>query len=328
MSFPPSTQQIELACGVAGAYVDVTADIVLDEPAVASSGRTSDFEDTPPGTFSFVLDNSTGKYTPGNTGSSLATTLVEGMRASWLEDSILISGSIRRVDPYFASMVATSARVKVTCDDMLGNAGRRDLGVLVDSILAGATPYLLWPLDDAVGTGTPRETVQGSTNLLALTTASGSAFGAAAVTGLAGATQLTLKDSLAASSGTAWPTFAFTYPTASLGFYSFWITPVSGSKITASVAISGLARTFQFGYTGGAYFVRDGDSGTPATFSSSDAGPHFVSIGLGTTFAAGSWTIIATLYVDGISRGSITYGSSVASLTYRAPVGMSLIATV
>jgi hypothetical protein len=326
--FAPSTHAIALACGVAGAYVDVTADVVTDEPVKGSAGRSSDFDDTPPGTFSFVLDNRTGKYTPGNTASSLSTLLAENMGVSWKVDGILTSGNIRRIDPYFPSMVAASARVRVTCDDMLGNAGRRDLGTLVDSINQGATPYLFWPLDDAAGTVLPRETTGSGTALLSLTTTNGSAFGATAVPRLTSATQLTLKDTLKTPTGTVWPTFTFTYPTTTLGFYSFWITPTASSKVTAAVNISGLARSFQFGYTGGAYFVRDGDAGTPATYTLADTGAHFVSVGLGTVFSAGNWTITATLYVDGTSRGSIVYGSTVASLPYRAPVAISLTATV
>jgi hypothetical protein len=318
--------QFALGVGASGALTDVSTYVEAGEGIGRSYGKQDQFRDTEPGTFTITLNNRDGRFTPNNTVSPYATTVTEGMAVNLNVGGRFTSGTVLAIA--LPADEQTWGQITLTCDDMLGNASRRALGTLVDSINAGATPYILFPLDDVAGTTTPRETANAGSGLLTLTGSSGSAFGGAAIPGLSAATQLTLKDSLASPSGTIWPTFAFTYPTSSLGFYSFWITPVSGAKITASVGISGLARTFQFGYTGGAYFVRDGDSGTPATYASVDTGPHFVSMGLGSTFAAGVWTITATLYVDGTSRGSIVYGSTPATLTYRAPVSMSLVASV
>lgn len=320
--------QIAMGVGTAGTLEEVTEYADLAAGVQRSWGRRTEFEDIPPGTFSFVLDNSDGRFTPGNTASPLTTTVTEGMRVCWNAGGRLVDGTILAIEPTFPSDESAWAQIRITCDDMLGNAGRRSLGVLAESVLEGATPYLFWPLDDAAGTIVPVESIQAATGLLTLTTTKGSTFGATAITGIAG-TQLTLKDSLASTSGTAWPTFDFTYPTTTLGFYSFWLTTITAStKVTASVSISGLARSLQFGYTSGAYFVRDGDTGTPATYTSADTGPHYVSMGLGSTYAASVWTITATLYVDGTSRGSIVYGSTPSTLTYRAPVGISITATV
>ena len=254
-----------------------------------------------------------------------ATTVTEGMAANLSIGGRYTAGTIQAI--MLPSDDLTWGQITFTCDDMLGNASRRNLGVLVDSINQGATRFLMYPLDDAAGTVIPREVTGAGVGLLTLVGTAGSTFATAAVTGLT-TTQLTLKDSLTTVAGTVWPVFPFVYPTTSLGFYSFWITPTILAKIVGAVSISGLIRTLQFGYVTGNYFVRDGDSGTSATFASTDTGPHFVSMGLGTSFAAGVWTITATLYVDGVSRGSIVCATTPTALAYRAPVAVTLIATV
>jgi hypothetical protein len=196
----------------------------------------------------------------------------------------------------------------------------------LDGVNKGATQYLMWPLGDAAGTTVPTESTGNGTGLLTLAgIANGSAFGALAIPNLGAGTQLTLKDSLAATNGVTWPTFTFTYPTASLGFYSCWITPISASsKVTFSVALSGLARSLQFGYNAGTYFVRDGDAGTSATYVLTDFLPHFVSMGL--TYSGTTLTL--TLYVDGTSRGSTTYATALATIPYKAPTGIAVAAGV
>lgn len=93
------------------------------------------------------------------------------------------------------------------------------------------------------------------------------------------------------------------------------------------MSLQGFPRSLQFGYLAGQFFVRDGDTGTPATFTQVDNALHFVSMAITSVFTT-VWTITATLYVDGISRGSIVYGTTFAALPYRAPTGVSLIATV
>lgn len=316
--------QVAMGVGTAGAMVDVSTYADLQEGVSRSWGRRTEYEDVPPGEFSFVLDNADGRFTPGNTNSPLTTTVTEGMMVSWILDDRLCAGTIQAIEPTFPGDESAWAQIRITCDDMLGNAGRRSLESMIESITNGATPYLLWRLDDATGTTVPVES-SGYTSLLTLTGSNGSAFEATPITGLTG-DQLTLKDSL---TGSGWPTFGFTYTDDTLGFYSYWITPVTGSKITCAVSISGLVRSFQFGYNGSAFFVRDGDSGTSDTYTfAADSAAHYISMGLTSVFSAGNWTITATLYVDGTAQANIDYGSSVSSLDYRAPVGLSLIALV
>lgn len=318
-----------MGVGASGALVDVSAYADLQAGVTRGWGRQTEFEDIAPGTFSFILDNAGGQFTPGNTTGNTAagfsTTVTEGMAVCWNLDGRLVAGTIQSIEPLFPSDEAAWAQVRITCDDMLGNAGRRQLTNLLDSIIDGASPLLMWELNDAVGSIVPASTVAVGAGLLTLSGANGSAFGAAAVTGLTTDTQLSLKDTLTPTA--AWPTFTFTYPTTSLGFYSFWVTPESTSKITAAVSLSGFARTLQFGFNAGNYFVRDGDSGTTANYALSGSDPHFVTMGVSSAFAASVWTVTLTLYVDGTSRGTVTYADTFTSLPYRAPLGVTLMAS-
>ena len=316
--------QIAMGTGTAGALEDVSTYADLAAGVQRSWGRRTDFEDVTPGTFSFVLDNSDGRFTPGNTSSPLTTTVTEGMAVCWNTGGRLVTGTILGIEPTFPSGESAWAQIRITCDDMLGNAGRRTIkDPFVDALNEGATQFILWPLDDAAGTIVPAESTGNAANLLVLSGSNGSVFGSPAVDGLGAGTQLLLKDYLQPVS--AWPTFTFSYPATSLGFYSCWITPTtSTSKVTVSVSLSGLARSLQFGYSSGTYFVRDGDAGTTATYSLLDNSAHFVSMGL--TYAGTTLTL--TLYVDGTSRGSTTYATALASIPYKAPIGVTFAAGV
>lgn len=391
--------QFSVGIGASGALVDVSAYVEFGDGINKSMGKTDQFRDTEPGTFSVTLNNRDGRFTPNNTptvvtattlsastavGATSFTTAVSIPAGSFVaidtgaNAEVVLTGTPTGGGPFTipivtapgtagiglriahssgiavaaASTVAegtatclnvggrltagsvlsielpaseqTWGQVVLTSDDMLGNAARRQLTVLADSINEGATQYLHFPLDDPAGTTSPREVTGAGTGILQLRGANGSAFGVAGIANLAG-TQLMLSDTISGSGG-AWPLFTFTYPTSTLGFYSFWITPVTATAVTSEVFISGLARSFQFGYASGAFFVRDGSAGSVATYALADGQPHYVSMGLGSTFAAGNWTITATLYLDGTSQGSIVYGSAIPTLSYRAPVGIFLYA--
>lgn len=315
---------VAMGVGTAGAMVDVSTYAKLEDGLTRSWGRTSEFDNIPPGEFSFVLDNIDGRFTPGNTASPLVTTVTEGMEVCVQVGSRLTAGTIRSIEPSFPGAVAAWATLTVVCDDMLGDAGRLTLSNLVDSIEDGATPFLLWPLSDDPGTTTPDETAAPSVvNPLLRLTGSTSAFGASAIDAI-GETQLTLLTSLSQSG--VWPVFDFDYTADTLGAYSFWFTNTGSSEVVAAISLTGLARTIQFGYVSGEFFVRDGDSGTPATYALVDTEPHLVAVALSSVYTS-AWTITATLYVDGTSRGSIDYGDTVASLDYRAPTALALTAT-
>ena len=322
--------QIAMGFGAAGALIDISSYVEYGEGISHSWGKQDQFRDVVPRSLTFVLNNADGRFTPGNTSSPLVSLLTEGTAVSWLLGTRLVAGAVTSIG--MPTSEATANYITITCDDQLGNAGRRSLvgGLWVDTILKGATPYLEWPLDDAAVVTTPAISPSITTlaaGLLTLTTKNGSVFGAAAVPNLGGATTLSLLDSLTTPTGVVWPIFPFIYPTSSMGFYNFQLTPLLTSKITATVSLQGFPRSLQFGYTLGSFFVRDGDTGTPATWATTDVSPHFVTMGLTTVFTT-VWTITATLFVDGVSRGSIVYGTTFATLPYRAPVGMTLSALV
>ena len=323
-----STIQFALGVGAAGALVDVSSYVEFSDGITKTMGKQDQFRDTQPGTFTVTLSNRDGRFTPNNSASAYATggTLVtEGMMACLNVGGRLTAGTVLSIQLPADEM--TWGQIVLTCDDQLGNAARHSLGVFVDEINKGATQFLMWPLADTAGLVVPAETTGNGPGLLTLGITNGSTFGAAAATGLNVGTQLTLKDGLTATNGTVWPTFPFTYPTSSMGAYSFEITPQTTSKVTCSVSLQGFPRSLQFGYLSGQFFVRDGDTGTPATFTLVDNALHFVTMAISTVFTS-VWTATATLYVDGVSRGSIVYGSTFASLPYRAPTGVAMIATV
>lgn len=318
--------QIAMGIGAAGALVDVSSYADLAAGVQRSWGRQTEFEDVPPGTLSFVLDNSDGRFTPGNTASPLTTTVTEGMQVCWNAGGRLVAGTILAIEPTFPSGESAWAQIRITCDDMLGNTGRRSLTNLLDSLSDAATPYLLWKLDDAAGTTVPVESV-GSGVGLTLSGANGSVFGSAAISGLNGETQLSLRDNLASTGGNAWPVLPFAYESNSLGFYSFWVTPQTTSKVTASVSLSGFENSLQFGFNAGTYFVREGDTGGSAWLSTdTTATPHFLSMGLTSSYDT-VWRVQAYLYLDGVVIGEIQYSATFASLTYLAPTGLSLTAS-
>lgn len=320
--------QFALGVGASGALVDVSTYVEFGDGITKSTGKQDQFRDTQPGTFIVTLSNRDGRFTPNNAASAYAATgtlVTEGMMACLNIGGRLTAGTVLSIQ--LPADELTWGQIVLTFDDQLGNAARHALSVFVDEINKGATQFLMWPLADVAGTVVPAETTGNGAGLLALGTTNGSVFGAPAATGLNAGTQLTLKDGLTPTNSAVWPTFPFVYPTSSLGAYTFEITPQTGSKAICAVSLQGFPRSLQFGYLAGQFFVRDGDTGTPATFTQVDNALHFVSMAITSVFTT-VWTITATLYVDGISRGSIVYGTTFAALPYRAPTGVSLIATV
>lgn len=344
----PSAQQLALACGASGAYVDVTDDLITDSIS-GSWGRTSGFSDTRPGVFSFDLVNDSGKYTPGNTASSLATTVRVGMGVSHIVDGMHFSGTIRSAQPYFTgpASLSGSSKIRITCDDMLGSASRTDLQDIRDQLVAAATPYMYWPLDDAAGSGSAAE-IMGSgfgplvpyyeTSVVTLQQGwtGGSSFGNPAVPPFS-ETQAKLVGVGSTSSDYLIGASANTniqYPTSSMGHWGFWVTlDQTGSffNFDVSTAANAAATTFIFrvGYdsTNKLFLLVPGPALTAYTPSADwFLRPHYISVGLATTFAAGVWTVVATLYIDGVSTLTRTWGTTPATLTtaQRQPVKLTI----
>lgn len=159
MTYAPSSHKFAMGIGVAGAMIEVTADVRMNEGGVTRRwGRQSTFSDTTPGQFAFTLDNRDGKYTPGNVNSPLATKVTEGMRVSWELNGTLRSGKISGTQLIFPSEgKADAARLRVTVSDVLADAARTDIDSVVQAVVLAAKPYAYWPMDDALGTLNPRE---------------------------------------------------------------------------------------------------------------------------------------------------------------------------
>jgi hypothetical protein len=309
----PSTQEIALACGVAGAYVDVTDDLVTDSVS-GSWGRRSAFSDTRPGVFSFDLVNDDGKYTPRSAQSSLATAVTLGMGVHHIVDGLHFAGTIRSAQPYFTGVRAEAgaARVRVTCDDLLGDAARHEMGdALTDSLVEAANPYLWWTFGDAAGSaGSVERTGFGPLMSAATVPIAGTAtFGVAAVPGLP-TTQVRVSD---VGAGAYWGTLDGTiqtipYPAGSLGAWGCWITPAQ-SDMTGSVVVSlenlpGASGTIVIGSDGSLGVARLqtplGDSAVygPAV----QAGvPHYYAVVVTQATVAGTTTVYATPYLDGVA---------------------------
>lgn len=152
MTYAPTTHKFAMGIGAAGAMVEVTADVLLNEGGVSRRwGRQSTFSDTSPGQFAFTLDNRDGKYTPDNPSSSLATRVTEGMRVSWELNGTLRSGKISGTQLIFPSEgKADAARLRVTVSDVLAVAARTSWDSLADGMVEGAGRFVSWPLDDDV----------------------------------------------------------------------------------------------------------------------------------------------------------------------------------
>jgi hypothetical protein len=296
----PSDNKIALACGAAGAFVDVTDDVVTDSIS-RQWGRGSEFDDARPGVFSFTFKNDSGKYTPGNTASSLATPLVEGMGVCWVLDGSLRSGNIRSAEPQFVQDVSGGTyQVRVVVDDMLSAAGRRRVSSLSDGIISAAYPYFYFPLNDD-GPG-----ARDAYGQLTMTD-----FGFApefGVTGVTGDTQIYCAN------GGLWTggiNRSFSYDAGSRGFVGAWITSLHDPVATTlriRFAFDG-PYDFELGLksTAGAfaaYFkVSTGTASVPVTIPAGI--PTHVAIGLTYTYST-FYTYTLEVFVNGVSAGTDT----------------------
>lgn len=318
-----------MGVGSAGAMVDVSSYVEFEEEVTRSYGRHDEFRDTSGGTFSFTLDNHDGRFTPGNTSSPLLTTLSEGMQVSWLLGTRLLQGSVRSIQPAFPGDQSSWAQVQITCDDMLASAARRDLDVLEDALDQVATVYAQWPMNDAAGSTIAAERSSSGIGDLSLTRFSATPatpvpllFGTASVPGIS-TTQLRLEantEILHLASGNASPSFP--YPQTSMGTWGFWATAAQNTQLTFEVLFAGLTRSVQVQYLQGptqsVIIMTLGTNVVTGYFLplSEQHKAHYIAIQLGTTFAAGVWTVTGTLYVDGVSQASGNYAQpgSVTSL--------------
>jgi len=332
--------QIAMGVGTSGALTDVSSYADLNAGVQRSWGRRTEFEDIAPGVFSFVLDNSDGRFTPGNTSSPLATTVTEGMQVCWNAGGRLVAGTILAIEPTFPSDESAWAQIRITCDDMLGAAGRQELsGSLTQSMILGSTPYLYWPMND------PENSVEfaeqsGNQQIALQERGSGAISGTQGFAALGSDTQ---TQAVANTSGinSGYPsvlvpgTFStIDYPTSSMGTWGFWFTPVSGSgtaqlyvRPTGYTTASSLS--FRLGINASDQYAlkMGGSSEVVSSVPVATGTPVYLQMVI--TYS-GSTSITGELFVNGTSAGSVAYvpgGSDTAGLAsnyLRTPIFVGL----
>jgi len=314
------SQSIAMGVGVGGAMVDVSAYADLDAGVEYVYGRQSEFEDAAPSTFSFVLDNPTGDFTPDNASSTLATTVTERMKVCWQSGSRLVEGAIQGIEPVFPESVAAWSQVRITCDDQLGAAGRNDLDELGESLYQAATPLRQWPMQEVPDAAVlqerggylpftvnyPADVTTGVTNSHLPTERAVQLTYSVARSDA----QLYLfnQNGLAPQSS---------YDTTSMGSWGFWFerTTADPSFSLFYSARGGPAFSVKNYGTGAISLTAAGSGGTPPTTQDLIIGqPYWIEVTSSTVFAAGVWTVSFTLIVNGVVIGTDVYGSTLATL--------------
>jgi hypothetical protein len=323
----PSAQELALACGPADFYVDVTDDLVTDT-IKGSWGRNSGFNDTRPGVFSFDLVNDTGKYTPGSASSPLGTPVRVGMGVHHIVDGMHFAGTIRSAQPYFTGpeSLAGSSKVRVTCEDMLGNAGRRSLDGLLASALASNSPFYWWPLDDPAGSA-----VAAGGTAPALAQSGPTTFGVAGISGVSNE-----QARIAAGSGLgATLSGTLNYSGRNLGEWGIWITNESASNAALAVSYANFPATTGFNAfsirtlpVGGAIIPRFAGASVVDGAPLDPGLPHWLSVTLRYhTSLGGVTTLYATPSVDGVPfSAETTIGSFTGTILYNSQVSPTQVA--
>jgi len=320
--------KIALACGAAGAYVDVTsyASWAPGEGVAGSWGRQDQFRDTTPGAFSFYLENYDGRFTPDTTNGLLSTPLTEGMGVSWQLGTRIIAGSILG----FTMIDDNWGRIRVDVDDMLGNLARNQLTLTARGMVLGSNPYLYWPFNEAAGATIALE--QSGNNQPAFDAANSPSsgtlpplypsFGAAAPAYL-GETQVSFPDS-AYFATTTGSFSSISYAANSMGSWGAWITPSDVTTVVLLVTVRLNGGGFlQFGLNGvGQYFAAT--PGVHLVTSSVQAVPRTPQYVQVVVTYASSTTLTIELFVGGVSQGTASDTSGYSTNAQRTPQVVSI----
>lgn len=309
---------VALGVGVGGALVDVSSYARLTDGLSRRWGRTDAFYGVEPGTFSFVLDNGDGRFTPENPNSPLDTTLTEGMAACVQVGSRLTAGVVRSIEPEFPSGEAAWSRVRVTCGDALGELARVNIDDPTRALALGVGAGGFWPFSDTQGSPFAFD-VSGAAQPFP----AGGAFTLGAEgTAPGGGTQATFAAPAAAAYQTAlvgFPELPFNSLSGQGTNVSVWLTPNNTTSfleflVRTQAVGSGSGVEFRFGVQNDRFAFWTGASyATSAPFIAGDA--HFLSAAwaLGTfTFAVNGVTVAT--YVDFATAGqtfaTITVGDA------------------
>lgn len=340
MTYTPSDFRFALAVGAGGAYVEVTTDVLFDQGSIIRNwGTQSPYTPVGPGTFAFTLDNTAGKYSPDNPNTSLATPIAEGTAVSWSLNGQLRSGTVRSFSPGFADIgtPSTSAYMRITVDDDLGDLSRNTLGNLAYSAVMGSNPYFFWPLNDAAGSPQAAEATGNGAPLVPQGPFS-CTFGFPGVPAGSGETQLQTVTPTAP--GIAVLTSAIApipaYPQGSFGFIGCHITPsqANGATSWAGVesdipAVGGTSapqfllrlNIFNTGLFPGVYgtFQIAGLAVNTPVVAAPVGVPGYWAVGVTYAPTAGVATFTVTLYLNGVSVATAT---GVHTVPAFSPSGM------
>ncbi len=141
-----------------GALVDITALVDLDEGITRRWGRDDRFADAPtPGTLTFVVDNSDGRFTPANPLKMFKRGATKGTLVVWEVSNGTTTRRLKyRIESavaMFPAGTAGSTQVRISCRDALGQMATTEarsaleIDVLSPSYYA-VTPQLYWALDE------------------------------------------------------------------------------------------------------------------------------------------------------------------------------------
>ncbi|HET6914447.1 MAG TPA: hypothetical protein VFH56_00005, partial [Acidimicrobiales bacterium] len=229
---------------------------------------------------------------------------------------------------------ATWHQLRVTCDDMLGTAGRHELTSIADGLTAINSPVLWWKLDEASGANAGLEqknapigpftawssSATTSTTLVQFGQTQNVALPGTAVTVTAGAGETTRFGTL--HGNTVLKTnIPYTIPTDTsksyfFGLWSFWVYP--GSTVNFYVVPywavgAGYSDSMQVIVTPTSVSIQGGVSGTVThTYTAAESvAPHFLSIQTVVNWSGTYWQLAIYLLLDGVLVGSTYFVSAV-----------------
>jgi hypothetical protein len=323
---PITPHRFAMAVGTNGAYVDISAWVEYGQGVTRTYGRETQFDDISPGSFTFTLNNLDGRFTPENVYSPWATKVAEGMGVVWQLGTRLVAGKVLSID--IPADEDSWDQIVITCDDMLGTAGRHSLTSIVDDMLTHQGQQLLWRLDEdpeatagveANGDGLGAFTLHSSNPA---STTEAVTFGVEQAPWLPG-TAVTVT---AAPGETNWfgTKYANTAQVSALtspaltsgsngapGFWNFWVYPGSTINFAVTPAFAngpGYSYSMQVQVTQSTISLKPGTA-APFVYTMSSAQqltPHYVEMPVQMIWqASGSyWALFTFLYVDGVAVGS------------------------
>lgn len=329
---PRLSLQVALGVGVAGALVDVSSFARLDDGLLRRWGRDDAFSDLEPGTFSFVLDNADGRFTPENPSSPLVTKLSEGARACVSVGGRLTAGTVRSVEPEFPGGSAAWATVRVTCDDMLGTAARTQFSNAWDALVEAAGPLGYWKFNEPVGSAVSIDSGPLGLPPFAPDRSRGIVpdFGAQPLP-FVGETQArsnaagTLSNRIRVTPGIT----DFGYPTGSGGWYSLWFTPLSNAADSSTDFIftvtlrNGTELALHYGISGGLVMSAN-LNGILGPSMGSITINYGRSVLLQLEVTRSGSNVRGTFWVDGTQIGTNTAAAGVVSSSGLTPESLTL----